>query len=190
MCSTGLNACNLGYRGQRHRMNHRCHGKHGEHRKKTVQVARRSSRKRRVVQAHWTRERRNDFSPDPRFPQSPPKWVKSNFLLHCHKKCQFCSTQEIKDNLNFAPKVFQTTHTIGRSRKVFTDILAGFTVNNRVLRLPAIVLLNTTFRPGNSGLLRVYVQDKATKKYKWICLESLDVYPKKARVSGSKRRVQ
>ena len=30
--------------------------------------------------------------------------------------------------------------------------------NNRVLRLPAIVLLNTTFRPGNSGLLRVYVQ--------------------------------
>ena len=28
--------------------------------------------------------------------------------------------------------------------------------NNRVLRLPlAIVLLNTTFRPGNSGLLQV-----------------------------------
>ena len=33
---------------------------------------------------------------------------------------------------------------------LFTDILAGFTFNNRVLRLPAIVLLNTTFRPGNS----------------------------------------
>ena len=32
---------------------------------------------------------------------------------------------------------------------IFTDILAGFTFNNRVLRLPAIVLLNTTFRPGN-----------------------------------------
>ena len=32
------------------------------------------------------------------------------------------------------------------------------TFNNRVLRLPAIVLhlLHTTFRPGNSGLLRVY----------------------------------
>ena len=29
-----------------------------------------------------------------------------------------------------------------------------------------------------------------TKKYKLICLESLNVYPKKARVSGSKRRVQ
>ena len=28
-------------------------------------------------------------------------------------------------------------------------------LNNRVLRLPAIVLLNTTFRPGNSGPLRV-----------------------------------
>ena len=27
---------------------------------------------------------------------------------------------------------------------LFTDILAGFTFNNRVLRLPAIVLLNTT----------------------------------------------
>ena len=38
--------------------------------------------------------------------------------------------------------------------KVFTDILAGFTFYNRVLRLPAIVLLNTMFRPGNSGLLR------------------------------------
>ena len=37
---------------------------------------------------------------------------------------------------------------------VFTDI-HGFTFNNRVLRLPAIVFLNTTFRPGNSGLLRV-----------------------------------
>ena len=42
--------------------------------------------------------------------------------------------------------------------QIFADILAGFTFNNRVLRLPAIVLLNTTFRPGNSGLLRVYVQ--------------------------------
>ena len=35
MCSTGLNACNLGYGGQRHGtwLSHRCHGKHGEHRK-------------------------------------------------------------------------------------------------------------------------------------------------------------
>ena len=46
----------------------------------------------------------------------------------------------------------------------FTDILAGFTFNNRVLRLPALIVF--------MGLL-----------------ESLDVYPKKARVSGSKRRV-
>ena len=28
-----LNACNLGYGGQRTRISHRCHGKHGEHRK-------------------------------------------------------------------------------------------------------------------------------------------------------------
>ena len=33
MCSTGLNACNLGYGGQRIRIGHRCHGKHGEHQK-------------------------------------------------------------------------------------------------------------------------------------------------------------
>ena len=33
MWSTGLNACNLGYGGQRTRVSHRCHGKHGEHRK-------------------------------------------------------------------------------------------------------------------------------------------------------------
>ena len=39
--------------------------------------------------------------------------------------------------------------------EVFTDILVGFSFNNRVLRLPAIVLLNTTFRPGNSGLLGI-----------------------------------
>ena len=33
MCSTGLNVCNLGYGDQRTRISHRCHGKHGEHRK-------------------------------------------------------------------------------------------------------------------------------------------------------------
>ena len=68
---------------------------------------------------------------------------------------------------------FQGTFTIG----VRQDF------NNRVLRLPAIVLLNTTFRPANSGLLRVYVQtSKQTHLYFYV-------YPKKARVSGSKRRV-
>ena len=53
----------------------------------------------------------------------------------------------------------------GQLRKGFVKIVAGccsilktWLDNNRVLRLPAIVLLNTTFRPGNSGLLRVYVQ--------------------------------
>ena len=33
----------------------------------------------------------------------------------------------------------------------------NYSFNNRVLRLPAVVLLNTMFRPGNSGLLRLYV---------------------------------
>ena len=48
--------------------------------------------------------------------------------------------------------------------------------NNRVLRLPAIVLLNTTFRPGNSGLLRVYVllnlnvkPARMSVKRNWTC---------------------
>ena len=54
--------------------------------RKTVQVVRWSSRKRRVAQANWTRDRRNDFSRTPVSPKSPPKWGKGNFFLHCHKK--------------------------------------------------------------------------------------------------------
>ena len=107
MCLTGLNACNLGYGVSVHESAIVVMANMANTRK-IVQVVRWSSRKRRVVQAHWTRDRRNDFS---RTPQSPPKWGKGNFCLLCHKKCQFCFTQEIKDDLNFAPKVFQTTKT-------------------------------------------------------------------------------
>ena len=78
---------------------------------KTVQVVRWSSRKRRVVQAPAEPRPDKWFFPDPSFPQKSPKWGKGNFFLHCHKKCQFCFTQEIKGNLNFAPKAFQTTKT-------------------------------------------------------------------------------
>ena len=53
------------------------------------------------------------FFPDPRFPKVPQNGGRAIFFLHCHKKCQFCFTQEIKGNLNFAPKVFQTTETNG-----------------------------------------------------------------------------
>ena len=56
-------------------------------------------------------DRRNDSSRTPVSPKSPPKWGKGNFFLHCHKKCQFCFTQEINGNLNFAPKAFPTTKT-------------------------------------------------------------------------------
>ena len=86
MCSTGLNARNLGYRGQRHRMSHRCHGKHGEHRKK-------------LYTWHGDRVERGEsckptepvsgemIFPGPPFPPKvPPKWGKRNFLLHYHKK--------------------------------------------------------------------------------------------------------
>ena len=40
----------------------------------------------------------------------------------------------------------------------FTDILAGFTFNNRVLRFPAIVFVEHDVSTRNLGLLRVYVQ--------------------------------
>ena len=109
MCSTGLNACNLGYRVSVHKSAIVVMANMASTRK-IVQVVRWSSRKRRVVQAYWSRPEKW-FFPDPVSPKSPPKWGKGNFFLHCHKKCQFCFTQEIKDNLNFAPKVFQTTKT-------------------------------------------------------------------------------
>ena len=52
-----------------------------------------------------------------------------------------------------------TFHVFGLCFEVrFAGVVGVRTFNNRVLRLPAIVLLNTTFRPGNSSLLRVYVQ--------------------------------
>ena len=111
MCSTGLNACNLGYGVSVHESavvvmaNMANTGK-------TVQVVRWSRRKRPSrASPGWTRDRRNDFSRTPVSSKIPPKWGKGNFFLHCHKKCQFCFTQEIKGNLNFAPKVFQTTKT-------------------------------------------------------------------------------
>ena len=49
------------------------------------------------------------------------------------------------------------THTLQMERrKNWISMAMAMYFNNRVLRLPAIVLLNTTFRPGNSGLLRIH----------------------------------
>ena len=59
---------------------------------------------------YWTRDRRNDFSQTPISPKSPPNGGRAIFPPLA-KICQFCFTQEIKSNLNFAPKVFQTTKT-------------------------------------------------------------------------------
>ena len=111
MCSTGLNACNLGYGVSVHESaivvmaNMANTGK-------TVQVVRWSSRKRRVVQAPAEPATGEMIFPGPPFPPKVPhNGGEGKFFLHCHKKCQFCFTQEIKGNLNFAPKVFQTTKT-------------------------------------------------------------------------------
>ena len=46
----------------------------------------------------------NDFSQTPVSPKSPPKWGKGNVFLHCHKKCQLCFTQEIKDQFKICHK--------------------------------------------------------------------------------------
>ena len=96
MCSTGLNACNLGYGGKRTRISHPCHGKHGEHRKNCTVIEWKEASH---VQAGRTRDGRNDFS-GPRFPRKSPQMGKGYFSPHCHTKCQFSFTQEIKDNLN------------------------------------------------------------------------------------------
>ena len=48
--------------------------------------------------------------PGPPFPPKVPQnGGRAIFSSIATKKCQFCFTQEIKGNLNFAPKVFQTT---------------------------------------------------------------------------------
>ena len=106
MCSTGLTACNLGYGVSVHESamvvmaNMANTGK-------TVQVVRWSSRKRRVVQACWTRAWRNDFSRTPfppKAPKSSPKWGKNNFFLHCHKKMPILFHSGNKRQFKLCPK--------------------------------------------------------------------------------------
>ena len=79
MCSTGLNACNLGYGGQRTWIRHRCHGKHGEHRKNCTSGTVIESKEASRASPGWTRDWKNDFSRTPVSPKSPPKWGKGNF---------------------------------------------------------------------------------------------------------------
>ena len=76
MCSMGLNACNLGYGVNRPSLSWQT----WRTPEKTVQVVRWSSGKRRVAQAHWTRDRRNDFSWTPVSPKSPPQMGKGQFF--------------------------------------------------------------------------------------------------------------
>ena len=63
---------------------------------------------------------------------------------------------------------------IGRGRDLGYNRATNKSNNNRVLRLPAIVLLvlNTTFRPGNSGLLSFLV-NRPISTFMLLCLECL-----------------
>ena len=145
MCSTGRNAYNLGYGVSVHESAIVVMANMANTRK-TVQVVRWSSRKRASCASLLNPRPEKWFFPDPVSPKSPPKWGKGNFFLHCHQKCQFCFTREIKDNLNFTPKVFQTTKTNwwkqkSCSKKVtflpdstVVAVLASFRVTSRPCR--------------------------------------------------------
>ena len=123
MCSTGLNACNLGYGVQRTRISHRCHGKHGEHRKNytsgTVIEQKEASR----ASPGWIRDRRNDFSRTPFPPKVPPNGEgqffptlpqKMPILFHSGNKRQFklCSksVSNYQNQLVEAEKLFKKSH--------------------------------------------------------------------------------
>ena len=93
-------------------MNFSRDGKHSEHRKNCTSVKWYGDRVERGESCKPAEPATGEMIfPDPVSPKSPPKWGKGNFFPIATKKCQFCFTQEIKDNLNFAPKVFQTTKT-------------------------------------------------------------------------------
>ena len=123
MCSTGLNACNLGYRGQHHRMSHRCHGKHGEHRKKLYtwhehQVERGESCKPTEPASGEM------IFPGPPFPPKiPPNGLRAIFsplpqkmpiLFHSGNKRQFklcsLSVSNYQNQLVEAGKLFKKSH--------------------------------------------------------------------------------
>ena len=124
MCSTGLNTCNLGYGGSVHESAVLVMANMANTRK-TVQVVRWLSRKRRVAQAHWTSDRRNDFSRTPVSPKSspppmgegqfsPPFPQKMPILFHSGSKRQFkrCSksVSNYQNQLVEAEKLFKKSH--------------------------------------------------------------------------------
>ena len=77
----------------------------------TSEVVRWSSRKKWVVQAPAEPATGEMIFPGPPFPPKVPQNGGRAIFPPLPQKCQFCFTQEIKGNLNFAPKVFQTTKT-------------------------------------------------------------------------------
>ena len=101
MCSTGLNACNLGYGGSVH-----VHESaivvmaNMANTRKTVQVVRWSSRKRRVAQAYWTRATGEMIFPGPRFPQKSPQMGEGQFFPPLPQKLPNLFHWENKRHLN------------------------------------------------------------------------------------------
>ena len=134
MCSTVLNACH-GDTGASVHESAIVVMTNMANTRKTVQVIRWSSEERRVVQACWTRATGEMIFPDPVSPKSPPNG-EGQFFPHCHKKCQFSFTQEIQNNLNFAPKsVSNYQNQLVDAEKLFkkSHIFAWFHCSHPVL---------------------------------------------------------
>ena len=88
-----------------------------------------------------------DFGLVALFPVKDSSVDSQSFLFLCCFICE-ATARSIKMR---KMQPYQSFFCRKKEAPFFTDILAGFTFNNRVLRLPTIVLLNMTFWPGNLG---------------------------------------
>ena len=123
LCSTGLNACNLGYGVSVHRIGHRCHGKHGEHQKKLYKWY--GDRVERAESRKPTEPATGEMIfPGPPFPPKvppnggraifPPLPPKMPILFHSGNKRPFklCSksVSNYQNQLVEAEKLFKKSH--------------------------------------------------------------------------------
>ena len=123
MCSTGLNACNLGYGSAYTRIGRRCHGKHGEHQKNCTSstvIEQKESELRKPTEPA-TGEM---IFPGPRFPKKSPQMGEGQFfpplpqkmpiLFHSGNKRQFKlyskSVSNYQNQLVEAEKLFKKSH--------------------------------------------------------------------------------
>ena len=150
MCSTGLNACNLGYGVSVHESAIVVMANMANTRK-TVQVVRWSSKKRASCASLLNPRPEKWFFPDPRFPQKSPQMGEGQFfpplpqkmpiLFHSGNKRQFKlyskSVSNYQNQLVEAEKLFKKSHIfawfhcINPTQMAFTLTLALITDNTR-----------------------------------------------------------